>query len=187
MGINAAAMTFPAGASGNSEPPMPIDPANTIYYRRARFTTRLPVDRQYVASHFWLLEVAPGCWRVGLTKFATRMLGDLVEYDFSIAVGEAVRLGQPIGSVEGFKAVAELYCVASGTFAGGNPALNQDPTLVDADPYDRGWLYEVHGQSDPVAMGASGYVELLDSIIDRLLEQSNQHQGDDTCFRPDIS
>ena len=53
---------------------MPIDPVNTLAYRRARFATRLPLDRRYTASHFWLLEVAPhdggsalrnsrrGCW-----------------------------------------------------------------------------------------------------------------------------
>jgi glycine cleavage system H protein len=166
---------------------MPIDPASTIHYRRARFTTRLPIDRRYTASHFWLLEVAPGCWRVGMTKFATRMLGDLVEYNLSVAADEAVALGQSIGSVEGFKAVAELYCVASGVLAGGNPALNRDPALVETDPYDRGWLYEVRGQPDPGAVPAGGYAEVLDSIIDRLLQESDPSKGDESCFKPDIS
>ena len=140
---------------------MPIDPANTVYYQRARFTTRLPIDRRYTASHFWLLEVAKGHWRIGFTKFATRMLGDLVEEDFSIGINKPVALGQSIGVVEGFKAVAEVYCVATGVFAGRNAALNQDPTLVDLDPYDRGWLYEVHGESDPNAIDARGYAALL--------------------------
>jgi len=166
---------------------MPIDPAKTIYYRRARFTTRLPLDRRYGASHYWMREVAAGRWQIGLTKFATRMLGDLVEHDFSIAPGASLAVGQPIGTVEGFKAVAELYSVASGEFAGGNPALNDDPTLLDSDPYDRGWLYEIQGQPDPAAVDAQGYTRLLDTIIDRLLAQSQHSAGDDTCFTPDAS
>ncbi|MGO8749520.1 MAG: glycine cleavage system protein H [Thermoguttaceae bacterium] len=166
---------------------MPIDPANTIHYRRARFATRLPLDRRYTASHFWLLEVATGRWRIGLTKFATRMLGDLVELGFSVAADEPVALGQSIGLVEGFKAVAELYCVATGLFAGRNPALNEDPMLVDSDPYDRGWLYEVRGEADPSAIDARGYAELLDANIDRLLGPLAPNHGEGTCSERDIS
>lgn len=166
---------------------MPIDPINTLVYRRARFATRLPLDRRYSASHFWLLEVAPSRWRIGFTKFATRMLGDLVEYDFSLTGGDTISLGQSIGSVEGFKAVADLYGVASGVFAGGNAALCDDPTLVDSDPYDRGWLYEVSGAPDPRAVDVHGYAAHLDSIIDQLLRKSGSPRGDDTCFTQDMS
>ena len=45
-----------------------------IHYKRSRFSTRLPWDRLYTASHFWVFEAEPGRWRVGLTKFAARML-----------------------------------------------------------------------------------------------------------------
>ncbi len=166
---------------------MPIDPPHTLYYRRARFATRLPLDRLYGPSHFWMREVAAGRWRIGMTKFATRMLGDLVEHDFSVGPGAALAVGQSIGTVEGFKAVSELYSVAAGEFVAGNPALNDDPTLLDTDPYDRGWLYEVRGQPDPRAVDAPAYAELLNTIIDRLLAQSQHSAGDDTCFTPDIS
>lgn len=171
---------------------MPIDPANTLYYRRARFTTRLPLDRLYGLSHYWIWEVAAGRWRIGLTKFATRMLGDLVEHDFSVGPGAALAVGQSIGTVEGFKAVAEVYCVAAGEFVGGNAALNDDPTLLDTDPYDRGWLYEVNGRPDAAAVDAQGYTRHLDTLIDRLLAQSQENnsqenRGDGTCNTPDIS
>ena len=166
---------------------MPIDPVNTLAYRRARFTTRLPLDRRYTASHFWLREVEPSRWRIGFTKFATRMLGDLVEYHLSLVHGDAMTLGQSIGSVEGFKAVADLYGVASGVFAGGNAALDDDPTLVDADPYDRGWLYEVRGEPDPGAVDAHGYAKLLDAVIDQLLKKSDSQEGNDTCSQQDMS
>ena len=63
---------------------------NTILYKRSRFSTRLPIDRRYTAGHYWLAEEEHGVWRVGFTKFATRMLGDLVEYAFSVYAGAAV-------------------------------------------------------------------------------------------------
>ena len=45
---------------------MPVDPQQTIYYKRARFTTRLPVDRKYAQAHFWLSEDEPGILRIGM-------------------------------------------------------------------------------------------------------------------------
>jgi glycine cleavage system H protein len=144
--------------------------SQVIRYRRSRFSTRLPVNRLYALSHFWLLEQEPGLWRVGFTRFATRMLGDLVEMGLEPRPGDRVSVGQPIGSVEGFKALTELYCVAEGEFAGGNPALEQDITLTDTDPYGAGWLYQVRGRPEPNAVDVHGYVAALDSTIDRMLE-----------------
>src|SRR5262249_23529734 len=115
--------------------------ACTISYRRSRFSTRLPPDRRYTPSHFWVLEEGPGLWRVGFTKSATRMLGDLVEYGFEVKPGATVSLGETIGWIEGFKATTDLFCVASGAFRRTNTDLETDPTLLDGDPYGRGWLY----------------------------------------------
>jgi len=121
----------------------------SISYKRSRFSTRLPADRRYTAAHYWLLEEARGVWRVGFTKFATRMLGDLVEYEFSITAGAPVTVGQEIGSIEGFKAVTSLFSVAEGEFLGAGDGLGSDITAVEADPYGRGWLYRVKGRPDP--------------------------------------
>ena len=156
---------------------MPIDPQRTVYYKRARFTSRLPVTHRYDRSHFWLAEEAPGVWRVGLTKFATRMLGDLVECRFEMAPGELVAVGQTIGSIEGFKAVSDIYCALAGDFEGGNLELAQDPTLLDRDPYDRGWLYRVRGCPTESVTDVAGYIEHLDATIDRMLEKSQQQMG----------
>jgi hypothetical protein len=65
--------------------------------------------------------------------------------------------------------------------------LNEDPTLVDSDPYDRGWLYEVRGEADPSAIDARGYAELLDANIDRLLGPLAPNHGEGTCSERDIS
>jgi glycine cleavage system H protein len=148
---------------------MSLDPRECLPYKRSRFSTRLPVDRRYSPSHFWLKEMEPGVWRIGFTRFATRMLGDLVEHGFSARGGEMVAVGQVIGWVEGFKALTDLYCVAAGEFLGGNPAIEQDPTLIDADPYGEGWLYAVRGTPGEDALDAQGYARVLDLNIAKML------------------
>lgn len=139
-----------------------------IHYRRSRFSTRLAGDRLYTASHFWILEQEPGLWRVGLTKFAARMLGDVVDISFDAPVGTVVTLGEPIGWLEGFKARTDLYSVVAGTFAGGNPELDEDIDVIDRDRYGRGWLYHVRGIPDQDACDATGYAAILDAMIDRM-------------------
>lgn len=157
-------------------------PADTIPYRRSRFSTRLPVDRRYTAAHYWLREETAGVWQVGFAKFATRMLGDLVEYDFSVKPGDAVTVGQDIGSIEGFKAVTTIFSVADGEFLGAGDTLRSDITIAETDPYGRGWLYRVRGRPDPASVDVHGYVAMLDATIDRLLASrheagEDQHEG----------
>ena len=148
---------------------------DALVYKRARFGTRIPTDRMYSRSHYWLREVEPGLWRVGFTKFATRMLGDVVEYSFEAESGQAVELGAPIGWIEGFKAVSEIYSVAAGQFRRGNADLRGDITLIESEPYEGGWLYEVVGTSDPASVNADGYAAVLDVTIDGML--ASRHEG----------
>jgi glycine cleavage system H protein len=143
---------------------------DVVHYKRARFSTRLPKDRRYTAAHYWLMEESGGFWRVGFTKFATRMLGDLVEYDFLVSEGLTIAVGQEIGSIEGFKAVAALYSVAEGSFLGISEDLKSDITLVETDPYGRGWLYRVKGSPDPQSVDVDGYIAILDATIDKMLD-----------------
>jgi len=142
--------------------------AEPVPYRRERFETVLPADRLYVPSHFWLAREASGTWRVGFTPFATRMLGEPVEHQFTIPAGATVRLGDVVGWVEGFKAVTELYAVVEGVFGGGNPGLDEDITRLQADPFGTGWLYRVTGTPAPDMLDAHGYATHLDATIEKL-------------------
>lgn len=140
-----------------------------VYYKRTRFTARLPQNYRYSPAHYWLNEEEPGIWRVGFTKFATRMLGDIVEFEFKIASGVAIEPGQAIGWVEGFKALSDIYSAAAGEFLGANPALNDAITLLDNDPFEAGWLYTVKGAPAPGTTGVDGYISILDATIDKML------------------
>ncbi len=153
-----------------------MDSQQYFRYKRSRFSTRLPLNRLYTPSHYWLLECEPGVWRVGFTRFATRMLGDLVELNWEVRPGDPVSVGQAIGAVEGFKAISEIYCAVEGEFLGGNPALDEDITLTDTDGYGEGWLYQVRGTPDPSRLDVEGYVALLDLTIERMLAQSGESE-----------
>ncbi len=151
--------------------------SETSFYKRATFVTHLPTDCLYSPSHFWLHEIEPGRWRVGFTKFATRMLGEIVEVQWEKGEGAPVKSGEIIGSIEGFKAISDIYCVADGAFAGGNAALREDIELVSREPYTGGWLYEVQGQPDEKCIDVAGYRGLLDATIDRILEKQEKDEG----------
>lgn len=148
----------------------------TVLYKRATFVTHLPTTHLYTHSHNWLMQVDAdtsegGRWRVGYTKFALRMLGELVDVHFEYAPGAAVQTGDILGTVEGFKAISDIYCVGNGRFVGGNTALATSLADVAEHPYDAGWLYEFTGKPDGRAVDIDGYRALLDATIDRMLEK----------------
>ncbi len=143
----------------------------TVHYKRSHFVTQLPADFLYSPSHAWLARQPGELWRVGLTKFATRMLGEMVDCGFEPKPDSPVAGGQIIGWVEGFKAISDIYCVLDGTFSGANAALKENITVINQDPYGAGWLYEARGQPDAKCMDVKSYITLLDTTIDRILEK----------------
>ncbi|MFT4546689.1 MAG: glycine cleavage system H protein [Verrucomicrobiales bacterium] len=149
-----------------------------IRYKHARFSARFPETFRYSRSHYWMSQDAddPQLWRVGFTKFATRMLGELVDAQWKIDVGGAVACGDEIGYVEGFKAASDVFCVMDGDFAGGNPELDIDACIVRSDPYLKGWLYSVKGEPEEENMDVHEYIALLAATIERM--QSEEHAAE---------
>jgi len=159
----------------------------TVRFRHAHFSARFPVGERYTPSHFWLRPAgaAPGSgptdpdvsgrWQVGFTKFATRMLGELVEMNLVVTAGQNVAAGELLGTVEGFKAVSDLFCVAEGTFVRANPALTAEACLTHSAPYGDGWLYEVEGRPQGESLDVHEYIALLEETIDRL--QASRYDG----------
>jgi glycine cleavage system H protein len=150
---------------------------SSLYYRRSRFTTHLPRDRRYSPAHYWLMEEPAGVWTVGFTRFATRMLGDLVEFELTARPGALIGVGDDIGSVEGLKAVTSIFSCGSGEFLGEGAPLRQDVTLAESDPYGEGWLYRLQGSPAGDTVDVHGYVAILDATIDRML--AGRHDGTD--------
>ena len=153
---------------------METEKPKTLHYKRSHFATRLPVDYLYSPSHCWIARQEGDLWRVGLTKFAVRMLGEMVDHGFAIEPGAPVRPGEVIGWIEGFKAISDLFCVALGNFAGGNSLLKEKIAVVNKDPYGAGWLYMVEGKPDSRCVDVHGYRAILDKTIDKILEKQKQ-------------
>ena len=148
----------------------------TLHYKRSRFVTQLPVDYLYSPSHGWIARKDGDLWRVGFTKFAVRMLGDMVDHGFEIEPGGPVQPGQIVGWIEGFKAISDLFCIAEGNFAGTNPLLKERITVVNKDPYGEGWLYMVRGKPDSKCVDVHGYRAILDRTIDKILEKQKSEE-----------
>ncbi len=148
-------------------------------FKHARFSARFPKTYRYSRSHYWMAEDEgePGLWRVGFTKFATRMLGELVEAEFEKKEGEPVSPGQQIGWVEGFKAASDVFCVMEGAFHGGNALLQEDACIVRSDPYIDGWLYAVRGQPEEDSLDADGYLDYLNETITRMQAQEKEQEA----------
>ncbi len=115
--------------------------ADDLIFMMGQYEARLPTDRMYARSHFWLTQAA-NRYRVGFTAYAVRLLQDVYFLDWTIDPETTVREKQEIGQIESSKAVSSLYPPTNGQIHHFNPALLQDPSLINADNYDRGWLYE---------------------------------------------
>lgn len=149
----------------------------TVFFKRSHFATQLPADALYSPSHYWLAREPDGAWRVGFSKFAVRMLGDLVDQAFELPAGAAVKPGTILGWIEGFKAISDIYCVVDGIFQGGNPSLKAQLAQVNEAPYTTGWLYRASGEPDANCMPVHDYVNLLNATIDRMLAQQKDPPG----------
>jgi len=148
--------------------------SDRLHYKRSRFSTSLPRGSLYTAGHYWLQREGDGAWRVGLTKFATRMLGEAVEMDFEAEAGAEVEPGQVVGWLEGFKAVTDLFAPLRGRVEGANAELFDDMELLTRDPYDRGWLFRMRGEPGEQCLDVDGYVSKLDATIDKMLGQRDE-------------
>jgi glycine cleavage system H protein len=116
----------------------------------------------YTAEHEWVRRRDEGTVRVGITDFAQSALGDIVFVQLP-DVGAELTTGEPFGEVESTKSVSDLYAPLSGKVAAVNNDLEHNPQLVNADPYDAGWLMDIQVDESEIAALSSGVAALLDA------------------------
>jgi glycine cleavage system H protein len=139
-----------------------------VAYQRALFQTELPANHRYDARHFWVSSRGQGIWRVGLTRFAVRLLGELVDYGFDARADQPISPGDEVGWIEGFKSTFGIPSLGEGRFTVGNPDLEEHLVLTSRDCYGAGWLYEFNGSVASACMGVHDYCRVLDETIDRM-------------------
>jgi glycine cleavage system H protein len=108
----------------------------------------LPSGLLYSEEHEYVAKTdEDNVYRVGITDYAQGELGDIVYVELP-AAGDTFGLGDTFGTVEAVKAVSDLYMPVSGEIVEVNDTLNQDPSLINSDPYGEGWLVAIR-VSDP--------------------------------------
>ncbi|MGD2068319.1 MAG: glycine cleavage system protein GcvH [Gemmatimonadota bacterium] len=122
----------------------------------------IPQGLHYTEEHEYLKETdEDGVFVVGITDYAQGELGDVVFVELPSA-GETFSRMDTFGTIEAVKAVSDLYCPVGGEIVAVNEALDADPSLVNSDPYEGGWMVRLkvsdRGQIDQL-MDASAYAE----------------------------
>ncbi|NWG16039.1 MAG: glycine cleavage system protein H [Chloroflexi bacterium] len=97
----------------------------------------------FLEKHCWALPVESGKVRVGVTVVATKMAGNLTAVTpRSKKIGGELERGKSIGTMESSKYVGPIPTPVTGILAGVNEAIKDNPNLVVADPYGKGWIAE---------------------------------------------
>ena len=105
--------------------------------------SKTPDDLLYSEEHEYLRPAGEsGEYYVGITDYAQGELGDVVFVE-TPAVGDTFGRMDVFGTVEAVKAVSDLYCPVSCEIVEVNPAIEADPSVVNADPYGEGWLIRI--------------------------------------------
>ncbi len=122
-----------------------------------------PKELKYTREHEWIRDNGDGTVTVGVTDFAQNELGDIVFVEID-KVGESVDKDDTFGTVEAVKTVSELYMPLSGEILEWNEALEDEPELINEDPYGKGWMIKIK-MSDPAQIEELLTVDAYNEII----------------------
>lgn len=101
-----------------------------------------PPDLKYIETHQWVRASDDGTAAVGITDFAQDQLGDVVYVEVP-EVGATVNGGEEAGVAESVKSASDVFSPVTGEVIEVNEALEDEPELVNEDPYGDGWLFKV--------------------------------------------
>lgn len=101
----------------------------------------LPANLKYSNDHEWLKMDGDVAY-VGITAFAANELGDIVFLDIT-TVGETLEANEVFGTVEAVKTVSDLMLPIGGEVLEFNEALNDNPGIINNDPYNEGWIVKI--------------------------------------------
>lgn len=109
--------------------------------------SNVPAELSYTSEHEWVSALtAEGTVRVGITDHAQDALGDVVYVDLP-SVGDSVAAEDGFGEIESTKSVSDLFAPIAGEIVAVNEGLEDDPALVNSDPYGEGWIIEIRPEN----------------------------------------
>jgi glycine cleavage system H protein len=102
---------------------------------------KIPADLKYTKDHEWA-RLEGKIITVGITDYAQSELGDVVFVELP-QPGDSVSKDDPFGTIEAVKAVADLFCPVDGEVVEVNTNLDDQPDIVNSDPYGDGWMVKI--------------------------------------------
>lgn len=121
-----------------------------------------PTNVKYTSEHEWIRMEGEVAY-VGITDYAQNQLGDIVFVDIPTE-GETLDAGEVFGTIEVVKTISDLFLPVAGEVLEQNPALEEQPELVNNDPYGEGWLIKIKPAEDAdfdSLLDAEGYKALI--------------------------
>lgn len=114
-----------------------------------------PDDRRYSESHEWFRADGETV-TVGITRFAVDQLTDVTFAEMK-GTGTEVSAGDPLGEIESVKTTSDVYSAVDGEIVEVNGELDENPGVINEDPYEKGWLVKIK------ASDTSGLEKLMDA------------------------
>ncbi len=121
----------------------------------------LPNNLMYTKDHEWI-NIENNIATVGITEYAQSELGDIIFVEFS-DIGSEHQTGDTIGTIEAVKTVADLYTPIAGKIIEVNNILDEDPSIINSDPYSKGWILklEISNSNIDNLMNADEYKKII--------------------------
>ena len=101
----------------------------------------IPDNLYYTKDHEWVM-IENSIATIGITDYAQKELGDIIFIEFP-PIGENYEYGEAMGTIEAVKTVADLFSPIRGSILEVNMKLEDDPTPVNTDPYESGWIIKL--------------------------------------------
>lgn len=119
-----------------------------------------PADLKYTKDHEWI-RISDDTATVGITEFAQNELGDIVYVEIETE-GETLSESEVFGTIEAVKTVSDLFMPMSGEVTEINSGLEDNPEIVNSDPYGEGWMIKIKfdGSLDDL-LSSEQYQELI--------------------------
>ena len=125
----------------------------------------VPDNFKYVESHEWIEVLDNGNVRIGVTEHAQKSLGDIVFVE--LPEENSYAIGDECGVVESVKTASDIYAPLTGTVVAVNDALEDAPELINENPYDDGWIFEMELDSEDELKDLMTAQEYRNSIEDQ--------------------
>ena len=121
----------------------------------------IPNNLKYTNTHIWVEDVGKNNYRIGITDFAQDELGDIVFVE-SPKEGKEYSQADECAVIESVKSTSDIYCPLSGVVTQGNIELEDNPGLINSEPYSGGWIFSLKASDD--------------SELDELIDTNSYHE-----------